>query len=73
MFQICGSNPNASPLKIKTTEQHFPLVLFDMLYKVFLTFVSVTIQMKAISAVLSCGVFITLQDGSYFCVRRWNF
>ena len=32
---------------MKATEQYFPLLLFDMLYKVLLISVSVTIQMKA--------------------------
>ena len=34
-------------IQMKTTEQHFSLVLFDMLYKVLIAFVSVAIQMKA--------------------------
>ena len=32
---------------MKATEQYFPVVLFIMLLKVFLTFASMTIQMKA--------------------------
>ena len=34
-------------IQMKATEQYFPVVLFIMLYKVVLTFESVTIQMKA--------------------------
>ena len=46
-------------IQMKATEQHFPVVLFIMLYKVVLTFesvdviLSVTIQIKAIELYLA--------------------
>ena len=53
-------------IQIKATEQYFPVVLFIMLYKVFLTFVSVekslsvTIQMKATEQYFPVALFIML-------------
>ena len=35
-------------IEMKATEQYFPVVLFIMLYKVVLTFTSVTVQVKAV-------------------------
>ena len=51
---------------MKATEQHFPVVLFIMLYKVVLTFesvdeiLSVTIQMKATEQYFPVVLFIML-------------
>ena len=51
---------------MKATEQYFPVVLFIMLYKVFLTFesvdeiLSVTIQMKATEQYFPVVLFIML-------------
>ena len=51
------------PIKIKATEQYFPVVLFIMLYKVVLTFVSVDEILwcdhsnESYRAVLSRGAF----------------
>ena len=48
-------------IQMKATEQYFPVVLFVMLYKVFLTFESVDEVLKCCQsnksylAVLSCG------------------
>ena len=63
-------------IQMKATEQHFPAVLFIMLYKVVLTFESVdeilqsvTIQMKATEQYFLVVLFIMLyivQDGSNF-------
>ena len=58
---------------MKATEQYFPVVLFIMLYKVFLTFESVDEILKcdhsneSYCAVLSCGaVNYPVQGVSYF-------
>ena len=63
----------------KTTEQHFPVVLFIVLYKVVLTFESVDEILKcdysneSYWAVLSCGaVYYAVQDGSNSWVCGWN-
>ena len=48
-------------IQMKATEQYFPVVLFNMLYKVVLTFESVDEVLKcdhsneSFCAVLSCG------------------
>ena len=56
---------------MKATEQHFPMVLFIMLYKVALTFESVNeilwcgYSNESYWAVLSCGtVYYAVQAGS---------
>ena len=56
---------------MKATEEYFSMVLFIMRYNVVLTFESVhefssvTIQMKTIELVLSCGtVYYAVQGGS---------
>ena len=60
-------------IKIKVTKPYFPLLLFDMLYKVLLISISVTIQMRGTKAVLSCGaVYYVVQGGSYFLVFGEN-
>ena len=58
-------------IQMKATEQYFPVVLFIMLYKVILTFVSVDENLKCDHsneshwAVLSCGaVYYAVQGGS---------
>ena len=58
---------------MKTTEQHFPVVLFIMAYKVILTFMSVDETLvcdrsnENYWAVLSCGtVYYDVQGGSNF-------
>ena len=58
---------------MKATEQHFPVVLFIMLYKVVLPFESVDEIRKcehsneSYWAVLSCGaVYYAVQGGSTF-------
>ena len=63
----------------KVTEQYFPVVLFIMLYKMVLTFVSVDeipkyhYSPKSHWAVLSCGtVYYAIQGGSNFWVCGWN-
>ena len=61
-------------------EEYFPAVLFIMLYKVVLTFVSVDEILKcdhsneSYRAVPSCGaVYYAVQGGSNFqWVGRWN-
>ena len=60
-------------IQMKATEQHFPVVLFIMLYKVVLTFESVDEILKcdhsneSFLAVLSCGaVYYAVQGGSNF-------
>ena len=60
---------------MKATEQYFPVVLFIMLYKVFLTFVSVEEILKcdhsneSYRALLSCGaVYYAVKGVSNFCV-----
>ena len=62
-------------IQMKATELYFPVVLFIMLYKVVLTFESVTEILKchhsneSYWAVLSCGtVYYTVQGGSNFTV-----
>jgi len=64
---------------MKTTEQYFPVVLFIALYKVVLTFESVTEIPKCdhsnenYRAVLSCGaVYCAVQGGSNFWVCGRN-
>ena len=39
--RVCGLNANGATIRIKATEQYFPVVLFIMLFKLILTFVSV--------------------------------
>ena len=58
---------------MESAEQHFPVVLFVTLYKVFLTFESVDEIQKCedwngrYSAVLSCGaLYYAVQGGSSF-------
>jgi len=57
---------------MKATEEHFPVVLFIMLYKVVLTFDSVDEILKcdhsneSYWAVLSCAVYYAVQGGSNF-------
>ena len=58
---------------MKATEQYFPAVRFNMLYKVILTIESVVEILKCdhsnerYSAVLSCGVvYYAVQGGSNF-------
>ena len=58
---------------MEATEQHFPVVLFIMLYKVIPTFESVDEILKcdhsneSYYAVLSCGaVYYAVQGGSNF-------
>ena len=60
-------------IKMKASEQYFPVVLFIMLYKVVLTFESVDEILKcdhsneSYWAVLSCGtVYYAVQGGSNF-------
>ena len=64
---------------MKATEQYFPVVLFIMLYKVFLTFGSVdeilncdhSWSNESYWAVLSCGaVYYAVQGDSNFS-RLW--
>jgi len=64
---------------MNATEQYFPVVLFIMLYKVVLTFVSVEEILKcdhsneSYRAVLSCGaVYYAVQGGSNFRVHGWS-
>ena len=61
------------------TDQHFPVVLFVMLYKVVLTFESVDEILtcdhsnESYWAVLSCGaVYYAVQGGSNFWGCGWN-
>ena len=58
---------------MKATEQYFPVLLFIMMYKMVLSFVSVGEILKcdhsneSYGAVLSCGaVYYDVQDGSIF-------
>ena len=60
-------------IQMKATEQYFPVVLFIMLYKVFLTFESLDEILwchhsnESYRAVLSCGtVYYAVQGGSHF-------
>ena len=60
-------------IQMKATEQHFPVVLFFMLFKVVLTFASVDEILKcnysneSYLAVLPCGtVYYAVQCGSNF-------
>ena len=60
-------------IQMKASEQHFPVVLFIMLYKVVLTFKFVDEILKydhsneSYRAVLSCGaVYYVVQGGSNF-------
>ena len=39
-FRDCKLNPRSVTIKMKATEQYFPVVLFFVLYKVVLTFES---------------------------------
>ena len=64
---------------MKATEQHFPVVLFIMLYKVVLSFESEDEILKcdrsneSYWAVLSCGaVYYAVQGDSIFWVCEWN-
>ena len=64
---------------MKTTEHYFPVVLFIMLYKVFLSFASVDEILKcdhsneSYIVVLSCGAFYcAVQGGSNFLVYGRN-
>ena len=66
-------------IQMKATEQHLPVVLFIMLYKVVLTFEFVDELLKcdhsneSYWAVLSRGtVYYAVQGGSNFWVCRWN-
>ena len=60
-------------IQVKATEQYFPVVLFNILYKAVLTFESVDEILKGDNsnesywAVLSCGaVYYTVQGSSNF-------
>ena len=60
-------------IQVKAIEQHFPVVLFTMLYKVVSTFEAVDETLKcdqsneSYRAVLSCGaVYYAVQGGSNF-------
>ena len=60
-------------IRMKATEQYFPVVLFIMLYKVVLTFEFRDEMLKcdhsneSYSALLSCGaVYYAVQSGSNF-------
>ena len=62
---------------MKAAEQHFPLVLFVMLFMLVITFDSVNEILKSYHsnesycAVLSCGaVYFAVQGGSYFSICR---
>ena len=62
-------------IQMKATEQHIPVVLFIMLYRVVLTFESVDEILKCDRSnesyweVLSCGtVYYAVQGGSNFWV-----
>ena len=64
---------------MEATEQYFPVMLFIMLYKVVLTFVSVEEILKcdhsneSYRAVRSCGaVYYAVQGSSNFCICRGN-
>ena len=64
---------------MKTIEQYFHVVLFIMLYKVVLTFLSVDETLvcdhsnEDYWAVFSCGtVYYAVQGGSNFFVCGWN-
>ena len=64
-------------IQMKATEQYFPVVLFNMMYKVVLTFESVDEILKcdhsneSYWAVLSCGtVYDDVQGGSNFRVCK---
>ena len=66
-------------IQMKATEQYFPVVLFIILYKVFLTFVSMDEILKcdhsneSYWAALSCdAVYYTIQGDSNFWVCDWN-
>ena len=67
------SPPPPPPPPMTATEHYFSVVLFIMLYKVVLTFVSMDEILKrdhsneSYEAVLSCGtVYYTVQGGSNF-------
>jgi len=49
-FSVCGWNPCVT-IKMKATEQYFPVVLLIMLCKLVLTF-------KSVDKILKCGVQI---------------
>ena len=60
-------------IQMRATEQYFPVMLFIMLYKMVLTFESVTEILKcdhsneSYWAALSCGaVYYAIQGGSNF-------
>ena len=64
---------------MKAIEQSFPVLLFIMLYKVFLTFGSVDEILKcdhsnaSYWAVLFCGaIYYAVQSGSNFWTCGWN-
>ena len=66
-------------IQMKATEQYFHVVMFIMLYKVVLSFESVSEILKcdhsneSYWAVLSCGaVYYAAQGGSIFWVCEWN-
>ena len=68
-------------IRMKATEQYFPVVLFIMLYKVVLTVTFVPVDEilwcdhlnESYWAVLSCGTaYYAVQRVSDFCVCGWN-
>ena len=66
-------------IQMKATEQYFPVVLFDMLYKVVLTFESVDEILKCDHSnesywiVLSCGtVYYFVKCDLNFCFRGYD-
>ena len=66
-------------IQMKATEQYFHVVMFIMLYKVVLSFESVSEILKcdhsneSYWAVLSCcDVYYAVQSGSIFWVCEWN-
>ena len=78
LLSLCMKSYGVTIL-MKATEQYFPVILFIMLYKVVLTFVSVDEILwcdhlkESYWAVLSCStVYYAVEGGSNFWVCGWN-
>ena len=68
-FWVCGLNPLLWPFQLKATERYFPVTLFNLLYRVALTFESVDEILKCYHSNES---YFAAQGGFDFWVCRWN-
>ena len=56
-FRVCSSNPLSTTISIKATEQHFPVVLFILLFKLVSQFNSADKR-----KLISCGLYLVFRN-----------